>query len=75
MKILIYQYHNVEVKTISRSNIMIMINIVVLCSSTYKRVHKTSTQLSCHMCIRYEVPHTKITRLKIIVHNAILIID
>ena len=29
----IYQYHDIEVKTISRSNIMIMINIVILWSS------------------------------------------
>ena len=31
----IYQYHDIEVKMISRSNITIMINIIILCSSKY----------------------------------------
>ena len=30
----IHQYHDIEVKTISRSNITITINIVILCSSS-----------------------------------------
>ena len=31
----IYQYHDIEVKMISRSSITITINIVILCSSNY----------------------------------------